>query len=116
MTPMEITISSHTLRALLADAAELGATAALCKIGSLKPFLSKQEAYKLYGRANVDRWIMEGHVVANKDGDHSAKCRIDRVQIETIAKSSKRHTYLTVNERSKNDTRAREININKKEQ
>lgn len=41
---------------------------------------------------------LDGNVVANKDGNHSAKCRIDRIQIESIAKSSKRHTYLTVEE------------------
>lgn len=78
---------------MLQDAAELGANAALSKAGVLKPYLSKEEANRMYGRVNVDRWIAKGHIEAIKDGNNTSKCRIDRVQIEAIAKTANRHSY-----------------------
>lgn len=54
---MEITIGQ--LSELLKDAAELGAQRALSGAGILKPNLKKSEAYTIYGRSIVDRWIRE---------------------------------------------------------
>ena len=67
----------------------------------LKPYISKREAYKLYGRAIVDRWIKEGLIKEIKDGENSSTVRIDRIQIEIIAKSSNRSSFLTTEERRK---------------
>jgi hypothetical protein len=84
---MEHVISGHQLRQVCQLAAELGAIAALIKTGKLKPYLSKAEAFRAYGRANVERWINEGHIVARKDGNHSANWRVDRLEVEAIVKS-----------------------------
>lgn len=94
-----IEITNVELTRLMSEASEIGAQKALVAVGALSPNISKQEAYKLYGRTDVDRWIKEGHLVANKDGNHSAKCRIDRVKIAELSKKSNRHTYLMVSER-----------------
>lgn len=83
-----------TLRHFLIEAAELGAQQALIESGHLKPYMSKSEAYKMYGRANVDRWVQEGIVNLIKDGIDSAKIRISRIEIETVAKTSNRIPYL----------------------
>ena len=88
------------LRNLLADAAELGAKKALQEAGLLRPYLSMNEAKRKYGRAIVDRWVAEELIKVLKDGNASAKCRIDRIQIEAVAKTANRCTYLTVEERS----------------
>jgi len=55
-----IEIELFELRRLLTDAVELGAKKALQEAGILKPYLKKSEAYRLYGRGVVDRWIEEG--------------------------------------------------------
>jgi hypothetical protein len=68
-------------------AAELGATVALIRAGKLKPYLKKAEAFKLYGRSKVEHWIDAGQVTPRKDGDHSACWRIDRMEIEVLAKA-----------------------------
>ena len=45
---------------LLKNATEQGAKKALSESGQLQEQLSKAEAYRLFGRGNVDRWISEG--------------------------------------------------------
>ncbi|MGZ3937042.1 MAG: hypothetical protein ACXVMS_18800 [Flavisolibacter sp.] len=52
---------------------------------------TKQQAYRLYGRSDVDRWIAEGLIPSDE--------RIDRVTVERIASQSNRITYLPVAER-----------------
>jgi len=98
---MIIEIDSFELRRLLTDAVELGAKKALQEAGLLKPYLKKSEAYRLYGRGIVDRWIEEGLIKIRKDGDQSATWRLDRIELEIVAKSLNRHTYLTVEDRRK---------------
>lgn len=98
-TQMQFNISISHLTVLLRDAAEEGATIALVKCGKIKPFMSKSEAYKTYSRKNVDRWIQEGLVTDHQDGE-GANYRIDRIEIETVAKASNRHTYLKTNQRA----------------
>lgn len=84
---------------LLKNAAEQGAANALAQSGQLQAQLTKAEAYRLYGRGNVDRWISEGLIspVTTK-GDHSRKC-LDRNILEAVAASSNRITYLPAAER-----------------
>lgn len=94
---MELT--KQQLANLLTEAAELGALKALAAAGTIKPYLNKSEAFRLYGRANVSRWILEGLLTPRKDGNDSAAWRLDRVELEAVAKASNRHTYLSVEER-----------------
>lgn len=88
-------------RNALIDAAELGATKALMDAGVLKPYLKLREAQRLYGKAVVNRWISEGLITTIKDGERTASVRIDRLEIQTVAKTCNRATYLTTEERSK---------------
>ena len=83
----------------LIDAAELGAKKALEGTGLVKPYLKISEAYRIYGRTTVDRWRKEGLIKPLKDGNDSATFRISRSQIEAVAKSANRSTYLTTKER-----------------
>lgn len=94
-----ITLETHQLKNLMSDAAELGADKALVESGVLKPFLTQTEAWKIYGRGTVDRWIKEGLIIPQKDGGKNAMVRLDRMTLKALSKTSNRHTYLTVEER-----------------
>ena len=72
---------------LLQAGAELGAIIALIKVGKLKPYITKAEAYRLYGRKNIERWLDEGLLTPRKDGNLSAGWRIDRLEVEIIVKA-----------------------------
>lgn len=86
-------------RNALIDAAEIGAKKALEEMGLIKPYLKLREAYRQYGESIVKRWIQEGLVIPIKDGDRNASVRINRIQIEAIAKTCNRANYLTTQER-----------------
>lgn len=79
---------------ILQGAAELGALQALISIGHIKPYLKKSEAFRLYGRKQVEKWASEGLVKIRKDGDYSAAWRIDRMEIATLAKTIELLSYL----------------------
>ncbi len=96
---MEITMDFDQLQKLMVDCVELGTMKTLVEMNILKPFLSKREAYKKYGRGTVDRWIREGNLKAVKDGSTSSSIRLDRMKLEVLSKASTRHTYLTLEER-----------------
>jgi hypothetical protein len=91
---MDITISTHHLSLLIEQAAEMGAKHALTQTGHLKPYLKKSEAFRLYGRKEVELWIAVGLVKPRKDGDHSATWRIDRMELDAVSKSSDLLFYL----------------------
>jgi len=57
---MNITLTSFQLQKLLSDASELGALKALAKVGTIKPYLKKSEAFRRFGRKNVEQWISQG--------------------------------------------------------
>ena len=88
-------------RNALVDAAELGAIKALEEADLLRPYLKLRQAQRKYGIAIVNRWIREGLIRPVKDGNRTASVRIDRIQIEAVAKASNRSTFLTTEERSK---------------
>jgi len=91
---MEIQITVFTLEKLLEEAAEMGGRVALSRIGKFRPFLKKAEAFRLYGRRNVEHWIAQGLVTARKDGDHSASWRIEWLEIESVFKAKSLMRYL----------------------
>lgn len=80
-----ITTDVLTLKNLMADAIKIATDGILEK----KPFLSKNEAYELYGRRVVDKWISSGLLKLHKDLG-SNKIRISRTEIATIASASNR--------------------------
>lgn len=65
-------------------AAELGAKHTLCRTGKLKPYLTKAQAFREYGRANIEHWIEQGLITPRKDGNHSANWRVDRIEADAI--------------------------------
>jgi hypothetical protein len=75
------------LQIILEQSAELGAISALVRTGKLKPYLKKAEAFRLYGRKNIEHWIGQGLITPRKDGDHSACWRIDRLEAEALVKA-----------------------------
>lgn len=84
---MDFQISSQQLKIIIQEAAEMGAILALTQVGKLKPYLKKSEAFRKYGRANIENWVQNGLITIRKDGNHSAGWRIDRSEVEAIAKS-----------------------------
>jgi hypothetical protein len=79
---MEITDAQ--LLALISKAAELATVKTLIKTGNLKPYLKKSEAFRLYGRKQIEKWLNKGLLTPRKDGDHSASWRLDRLEIEIL--------------------------------
>ncbi len=80
-------INHFQIRTIARLAAELGAIASLIQTGHIRPYLNKNEAFKLYGRANVENWLKDGLITPRKDGDYSAAWRIERMEIELLVKS-----------------------------
>ena len=84
---MNIELSPFQLQAMLEQAAELGAIVALVKIGKLRPYLKKSEAFRQFGRTNIEHWIESGLITPRKDGNNSAAWRIERLEVEVISRS-----------------------------
>lgn len=96
---MQISISVSHLAALLRDAARMGADEVITELNLKQPYMNKSAAIKKYGKANFEQWVSQGLVTPIKDGNDSAQYRIDRLEIEAVAKASNRSGYLTVEER-----------------
>lgn len=91
---MELQVSIYTLEKLLLKAAEMGPGLRFRGLGKLKPFLKKAEAFRLYGRSNVEHWITQGPITALKDGDHLASLGIEWLEIEAVCKARNLIRYL----------------------
>lgn len=84
---MEVNLTIDQLRRLIEYSAKMGAKVILSKSGEVKPYLKKSEAFKKYGRKNVEHWIREGLITPRKDGNYSAAWRIDLLEIESVKNS-----------------------------
>lgn len=84
---------------LLKDAVIGGTDKALMESGQLPDTVTKAQAFRLFGRSNVERWIAEGLVNPVKQRGNSSKKFIDRLKLESVARASNRTTYLQVSER-----------------
>jgi hypothetical protein len=84
---------------LLKNATEKGVEKALMDSGQQKDHLTKAEAYRLFGRGNVDRWISEGLVNPTTCKASKSRKFLDRIKLEAVAASSNRNTYLPSAER-----------------
>jgi hypothetical protein len=89
---------SYELKGLLADAVEIGYKKALVETGQIKTFLSQRQAFRLYGETTVKRWIAAHLIEPDQDGSNTSKKRYDRMQLEILAKSSNRDSYMTKEE------------------
>jgi hypothetical protein len=80
-------ISLHQFERAVRITSELAVIATLIRTGRIRPYLKKSEAFRCYGRKNIEKWITEGWITPRKDGDHSAAWRIDRIEVEIHVKS-----------------------------
>lgn len=78
---------------LLTRTAAAGAKQALARCDKQPDAITKSQAYRLYGRSDIDRWLSEGLIAPN------TKNRLDQVALAQIAARSNRITYLPVAER-----------------
>lgn len=83
------------LAMLLKNAAEQGTAKAIKEERPVPDRLTKADAYRLYGRSNVDRWLREGLISIWQPTDTS-QIFLDRSELEAVAASSNRITYLPV--------------------
>lgn len=86
---------------MLMISATVGVDKALAKDGGLSADITKAEAYRLYGRCEVDRWIAEGLILPAKVDGKASKKLLDRITLERIARNSNRITYLPVADRKR---------------
>ncbi|MDB5021833.1 MAG: hypothetical protein JWQ28_2960 [Pedobacter sp.] len=91
---MELTMSISELRALLVDAGELAAKKALADAGLLKPYLSRSQAEKKYGRPNIARWTEEGLLNPSRGNEKNDHWKYDRHELEAVYKASLRHSFI----------------------
>ena len=88
-------IPTFQLEQILSLGAELGSVTTLIQSGRLKPYLKKSEAFRLYGRKNIEQWIERGVVTPRKDGNASAAWRLARMEIEVLVKAIALRQILT---------------------
>ncbi|TDS05980.1 hypothetical protein [Sphingobacterium paludis] len=79
-----LTINVHQLKILIGIAAKMGATMAFTESGHVRRYLKRSEAFKMYGRKNVEEMIRAGLIFPRKDGNFSAAWRIDRLEIGSV--------------------------------
>lgn len=87
------------LSSLLKTAVTAGADKVLATAVPKQPRLTKAQAYRRYGRYNVDRWLIEGLIEAASVNPSISKKTFDCAKLEAIAAASNRVTYLPVAER-----------------
>lgn len=94
-----ITDPERWLSTLIREAVSEGTDKVLADAGLPEAWVSKAEAYRLYGRSQVDRWIAEGLFAPKGRQRFTVPSRISRERLEAIAAASNRHTYLPQAER-----------------
>ena len=82
----------------LKNAVQAGAEKALRQCGGQPSGCTKAEAYRLFGRSNVDRWLAEGLLTTIAQRGKVSK-KIDKTQLERVAAASNRTSYLAVADR-----------------
>lgn len=80
-------IETHELKNLIHEIATVTATAMRVELGGLSVSISQRQAFQSYGEGKVKRWIAQGSIKIRKDGNNTANCRINRIEIESMAKA-----------------------------
>lgn len=82
--------------------------ATLISLGLIKPYVTQAEAFRMYGRTNVERWVKEGLVKPVRDTETSTK-RYLRTELEQTAINNNvlnKFSHVTTRRRTKkNDER-----------
>ncbi|SHM93142.1 hypothetical protein [Mucilaginibacter sp. OK098] len=87
------------LSLLMLNAVNSGVAKAVAESGVITPFISKADAYRIYGRSNVDRWLTEHLIAPLSAPGKGSKRFLDRIKLDCVAAASNRHTYLPVADR-----------------
>lgn len=86
-------MEAFQIRAMINDAVEVAIERFSTEIGALSATVSKAQAYKMYTRTNVDRWISLGLLKGIKKGNKNSKVEFDRVELRLLAKTDNRAIY-----------------------
>lgn len=89
------------LSRILKNAVDVGVEKALAEYYTPSQFIVKAEAYRLHGRSNVDRWIKEELILLTTSEDGLHKKIIRRKDLDAVAASSNRRSYLPVVDRKR---------------
>jgi len=76
-----------------------GVAKVLAFAGPVRSQISKADAYRLYGRSNVDRWLAERLISLSSKTGKTSKKFLDKILLDGVAASSNRHTYLPTADR-----------------
>lgn len=90
---MEVTLQLFELKNLLTDAVELGAKKALIDAGISRPTISQTQAYELYGRARVDKWVKNRWIKRCKQGNNTSSVTFDSLELQILDKTKQRARY-----------------------
>lgn len=94
-----MTMNPAELARILLESVTDGTAKVLSQTSIRKERISKAEAYRLYGRSQVDRWIAEGLLKPLNGQIFISPSGIERKKLEAISAASNRGTYLPVAER-----------------
>lgn len=90
-----ISMVEPELVSLLSETAAIAATKALIDAGSIKPYITKQDAYRRAGgRRKVDDWIRKGVLKVHTAG-------IELAELNAILASANLATYLHTRDKKK---------------
>jgi len=92
---------SFEFRQLVADIVEQTTKKVLTDLGLIKPFLSENQAGKIYGASNVRYWIKEGLIKYTQDGGSTSPKRLERSKLDILVRTANRAQYKTVKERKR---------------
>ncbi|NOW95979.1 hypothetical protein [Mucilaginibacter sp. SG564] len=82
------------------NAVNTGVANAVAESGVTSSFISKADAYRLYSRSNIDRWLNEQLIAPlTVPGNSSKRKFLERTKLDSVAAASNRHTYLPVADR-----------------
>lgn len=94
-----VTMSLSQLRGFSIEICTLAVKKALVELGLHKATVSKAQASRICGKAQVERWIKEGLLNPVRDAPGKATWRINRLELDTVIAASNRHTWLNTDER-----------------
>lgn len=70
-----------------------GETLGYIKLGIKRPTMKKSEAYRVYGRQTVDRWIKEKLIKPIKDRENNGMVRLSIPELIKADLTSNRNSY-----------------------
>jgi len=91
---MERMFTSREMNIICTTVAEIAVTNVLGRLGVIKPYMSRQEANRVYGRSNVDRWLSAKLITKRQKGTGN-QWRLNRAELEAAAASEIKISSIT---------------------